>query len=211
MLGEILGGNLIWLIALLVAISIHEFAHAFMADYLGDPTARLEGRKTLNPLAHLDPIGTIMLLFFKFGWGKPVPVDPFNFQNPRRDQALVSLAGPASNLILAFILSVILRLMAGMVNESLLFSIFLPILFINVALAIFNLIPIGPLDGFKVVLGFLPEDLAREWQETESYGLIILLLLIFLPIRGFSLGGLVLRITSSILHLFLEPSLGMVI
>jgi len=211
MIGEILAGNFIWLLALIVAISIHEFSHAAIADYLGDPTARLAGRKTLNPLAHLDPIGTLMLLFFKFGWGKPVPVDPFNLQNPRRDQALVSLAGPASNLILAFLLSLVLRFLISSTIASVWLVVFLPIIFLNVVLAIFNLIPIGPLDGFKIVLGVLPEKLAREWAGTEPYGLIILLMLVFLPLGGFSLGGIVFGITSAIIRLFLGPAAGMVI
>jgi len=211
MLEELLGGNvlgfMIWIVALVVAISIHEFAHAMVADYLGDPTAKLSGRKTLNPLAHFDPVGTLMLLFFSFGWGKPVPIDPFNLRDPRRDQALISLAGPGSNLILALVLSLVVRLSGNVLG----LSILMPIIFLNVTLAIFNLIPLGPLDGFKIVLGFLPEDLARQWQETQSYGIIILLILLFLPIGGFSMGRVVLSLSSSIIKLFLGPSFGTIV
>jgi len=99
--------------ALLSAITVHEFAHAFMAERLGDPTPRLQGRLTLNPLAHLDPLGTLMLFIIGFGWGKPVQFDPYNLKNPRRDAALISFAGPLSNIILASILSIVLRFSAG--------------------------------------------------------------------------------------------------
>jgi len=215
MIEEFISGNIIGVVislaAILIAITVHEFSHAAMADYLGDPTAKLSGRKSLNPLAHLDPIGTLMLLLFRFGWGKPVPVDPFNLRNPRRDQALVSLAGPGSNLILAFLLSIVLRIAAVSQAGILWTSLLLPIIFINVALAIFNLIPLGPLDGFKIVLGFLPEDKARDWAGTQSYGLIILMMLVFLPIGGLSIGGIVFGITNTIIRLFLGSGLGMVI
>ena len=174
---------LIFLFSLLVAITIHEFAHAAMADHLGDPTPRLSGRLTLNPLAHLDPIGTLMLFLFRFGWGKPVPIDPFNLRSPRRDSALISLAGPASNLILATLLSFILRL--PLISQFLHFLIS-PIILLNIVLALFNLLPIYPLDGFKIVLGFLPQEQAYQWEELQSFGPLILFLLIF-PLFGQSL------------------------
>src|SRR3989344_7675802 len=101
---------ILWAGSLVIAVTIHEFAHAWAAEQLGDPTPRLAGRLTLNPLAHLDPIGTLCLLIFRFGWGKPVPFDPFNLANPRRDSALISLAGPASNIALAVVLSFIMKL-----------------------------------------------------------------------------------------------------
>lgn len=167
----------LYLIALIVAVTIHEFSHAFVADYLGDPTPRLKGRVTLNPLAHLDPLGTLMILFARFGWGKPVPVDPYNFREPKKDSALVSLAGPASNLILAFLLSLIIKLPLSPIFAYLI----MPILIINVTLAFFNLLPIHPLDGFTIVEGILPDDLARLWSSFRSIGLF---LLVFLVISG---------------------------
>src|SRR3989304_9414536 len=100
---------LIWAGALLIAVTIHEFAHAFIADKLGDPTPGMQGRISLNPLRHLDPIGTLMLILFRFGWGKPVPFDPFNLRHPKRDSAIIALAGPVSNIILAIFASFILR------------------------------------------------------------------------------------------------------
>ena len=189
---------IIFLVSLLVAITIHEFAHAAVADYLGDPTPRLTGRLTLNPFAHLDPLGTLMLFLFRFGWGKPVPIDPFNLRRPRRDQALISLAGPASNLILAAFLSLLLHLggviaspFASLRAQSATSEVFSTIILLNIALAIFNLLPVYPLDGFKIVLGFLPPDLASQWEELRPYGFPILFLLIF-PFFGHSLISLIL-------------------
>lgn len=186
-------GVLFWLLALAIAITIHEFAHALAADRLGDPTPRVQGRLTLNPLAHLDPIGTLMLLFVRFGWGKPVVFDPFNLRNPRRDAAIISLAGPVSNLLLAGILSLILRLLPATPASIILYAVFQPIIVLNVVLAVFNFVPVHPLDGFKIVGGMLPREYARQWYELESYGMIFLLFLIF-PIFG-----------SSPIHQFISP------
>lgn len=179
-------------IALIIAITIHEFSHAYWADRLGDPTPRLQGRLSLNPLRHLDPLGTLMLIIARFGWGKPVVFDPFNLRHPRRDAAIISLAGPAANLILAFISSVLLQILfsyrlpvlsSSSVLLFTLITLLKPIIILNVVLAVFNLIPIHPLDGFKIVGGILPPDKAREWYQLESYGMIFLLFLIF-PIFG---------------------------
>ena len=171
---------LLYLLGLVVAVTIHEFSHAFVADYLGDPTARLKGRVTLNPLAHLDPIGTLMILVAHFGWGKPVPVDPYNFREPKKDSALTSLAGPISNLILAFLLSLILK--SPLLSLSPLIPLILiPIIIVNVSLAFFNLLPISPLDGFAIVEGILPDDLARTWHSLKSIGMFLLLFLVIMP------------------------------
>lgn len=197
MLGDLFNNPIsfvFWLIALIVAITIHEFSHALAAERLGDPTPRLQGRLTLNPLAHLDPLGTIMLLLVRFGWGKPVQFDPFNLRHPRRDAAIISLAGPVSNLLLALACSVLVRLLFNfhltLISNSfisvlsyLLIGVLQPVIMLNVVLAIFNLVPIHPLDGFKIVGGILPEEYARQWQELESYGMLFLLFLI-LPIFG---------------------------
>lgn len=191
-----------WLIALVVAITVHEFSHALVADKLGDPTPRLQGRLTLNPLAHLDPVGTMMLLLVRFGWGKPVQFDPFNLRNPKKDAALISIAGPISNLITATVLSLIIRLT---ITPPFLLTLILPVIFLNVVLAIFNLIPINPLDGFKIVGGLLPDDQAREWQTLERYGFLFLLLLI-LPFNGHSLIGTIIEpIVSFIIKILLGP------
>jgi Zn-dependent protease len=160
--------------ALVVSISIHEFAHAFVADKLGDPTARYLGRVTLNPKAHLDPIGTLLLVFAGFGWGRPVPINPINFKNPKRDSALVAFAGPLSN----FALATVLAFVYSFAFSYSLLGIFLyfTVLY-NLMLGIFNLLPFHPLDGFKVVLGFLPPNLAVQWQQLQPIGLYILIAL----------------------------------
>jgi len=175
---------LLYLGILIICITVHEFAHALVADRLGDPTPRLDGRVTLNPLAHLDLLGTIMLVLFRFGWGKPVVFDPYNLRNPRRDSALIALAGPAGNLLLATVLSVILRV----TNLAEPISAFVVALVtINVILAIFNLIPIHPLDGGKILIGFAPKQVAREWDQVlQQYGIFILLLLILPLYNGSS-------------------------
>ncbi len=180
-------GFLFWVIALVIAITIHEFAHAWAAERLGDPTPRLMGRLTLNPLAHLDPLGTIMLLIARFGWGKPVQFDPFNLRHPRRDSAIISLAGPVSNLILATICSISLRFLISYSFIGLfvywIIGLLQSLIVLNVVLAVFNLIPIHPLDGFKIVGGVLPEEYAHQWAELDGYGMIFLIILI-LPLGG---------------------------
>lgn len=168
-------------IALLSAITIHEFAHAWVADRLGDPNPRLDGRLTLNPLAHLDLVGTLLLLIARFGWGKPVRFDPYNLKNPRRDAALISLAGATANLLLAGLCSILLRFSPLVFISALLQSVII----MNVSLAIFNLIPIHPLDGFKVVEGLLPENAARQWHQLESLGYVMLFIFVF-PLFGSS-------------------------
>jgi len=183
----------LFIFAFLFSLAIHEAAHAWMADRLGDPTARLEGRLSLNPFRHLDPLGTLLTFFLivsgspiVFGWGKPVPFDPFNLRNPRRDTALISLSGPLSNLILATFLAIIIRLgylflgTTGFGIEMILTHI----IKLNVTWGLFNLLPLHPLDGGKVIIGFLPRDLAYKWDDfLHQYGLIILLFLIF-PFAG---------------------------
>ena len=192
---------LIWGLALIIAVTIHEFSHAFIADKLGDPTASLEGRISLNPLKHLDPIGTLMLLVFRFGWGKPVPFDPFNLRHPKRDSALIALAGPASNLILATLLAVSLKFLA----LPLLTLLFIPIIIININLAIFNFLPIPPLDGSKILYGILPLSWAEEFNSfMKDYGILLLILLI-LPIGGTSLViNLILPVISFLTNLLIS-------
>lgn len=169
---------LMFIVALLTAITVHEAAHAFMANRLGDPTPRLQGRLTLNPLAHLDPLGTLMLFIFHFGWGKPVQFDPFNLRNPQRDSALISFAGPVSNFLTATLFAIVLRLNPGLIDFM------LPLIQLNIVLGVFNLIPIHPLDGGKVLVGLLEGEQARQIDRfLAQYG-IFLIILMFLPIFG---------------------------
>ncbi|MCR4276574.1 MAG: site-2 protease family protein [Candidatus Roizmanbacteria bacterium] len=177
------------LFSLLIAITIHEFSHAWVADYLGDPTPRLQGRLKLNPLVHIDNVGMIFLLLFGFGWGKPVQFDPYNLKDPRRDAALISIAGPSSNFILAIILSLLLKLFIILQLDFMLIIgslIFVPMIQMNILLGVFNLLPIHPMDGFKIVEGILPEEKAREWSSLQRFGMIFLIMLIF-PIGGSSM------------------------
>lgn len=207
MIGELFNSLMIFLLSyltLIIAITVHEFAHAYAADRLGDPTARIMGRLTLNPLPHIDPIGTLLLpLFlilsgsgFVIGWAKPVQIDTYNFENPRRDTAISSFAGPLANLTTAIIASILLKTMLAVtpltftmhnltaISTLGLFIQFLLLLIqINVVLALFNLVPIHPLDGFSIVEGILPEEYALQWAELRRYGMIFLLFLIF-PLFG---------------------------
>lgn len=178
---------LVTIAAFLLALTVHEFSHALAADKLGDPTAKLMDRLTLNPIKHIDPIGTVALPAlliisgspFVFGWAKPVPFDPFNLENPRRDGALIAVAGPISNMLLACLFAIVFRIL-GPTDVSIAYV--LPFITINVVLSLFNLIPVSPLDGFKVVLGVLPESMARGWQSLENYGMYILLFLLIFPL-----------------------------
>lgn len=164
---------------IILAIGLHEAAHAYMADYLGDPTPRSLGRTTLNPLAHLDPLGTLVILVTGFfGWGKPAPFDPYNLKDPKRDTALIALAGPMSNIVIAIIISLLIRL-PGVPPQVV--SILYFVIRLNIGLALFNLIPVAPLDGSKVVGVFLSNEQAIKYQ---SYQNPLLLLLLILPIFG---------------------------
>ena len=159
---------------LLFAVVFHEFSHAWVANKLGDPTARYAGRLTLNPIAHLDPIGGLMILFVGFGWAKPVPVDPRYLKNPREDMMKIAFAGPASNLLLAFIAGTILRSGYFQGNMAMMMVLF-RFIQINIMLAVFNMIPVFPLDGSQIFSGLLIRtnpDLVRNLQ---IYGPQILL------------------------------------
>jgi Zn-dependent protease len=165
---------------ILIAITIHEFAHGYVADALGDPTPRASGRLSLNPLAHLDPIGFFMLILVRFGWAKPVPINPRYFENPRQGMALVGLAGPAANFFFAWTLSIIffklLVIPFGIFYEIIDYAIWL-----NLALGVFNLIPIPPLDGSRILAGILPEEQSEALANLEPYGFAILIFILFFP------------------------------
>jgi len=192
-----------FIIAILVALSIHEWAHAYVAWKLGDPTAKYDGRLTINPLAHLDPIGTILFIFVGFGWGKPVPVNPQYFKHYKRDNALVALAGPVSNLIVAFAAFAILLVMptSEAVWAQVLNTLMSDIIKINLVLMAFNLLPIAPLDGSKILDMFIPYQYQRQYAEFMMRGPFILLALILLG-RAFGvplLSGWISLIISPIL------------
>lgn len=185
---------------LLLSIAIHEFAHAWSADALGDPTPRAQGRVTLNPLSHLDPLGTVAILITHFGWGKPVQFDPYNLRHPARDGALIALAGPVTNLLIALVLAVVLRL--GLLPFSWFEAGIFQVLVINVVLAIFNLVPVYPLDGSKIFLALLPNDLAHEYDRfMQQFGMFVLIALI-VPWNGVSpVSSLIWPVITAIVNL----------
>lgn len=197
----------IYIVSLLISIAIHEFSHAFTADYLGDPTPRLQGRLKLNPRVHIDPTGIIFLLFFGFGWGKPVEFDPYNLKNPRKDAALISIAGPISNFFLAILLAIILRLFIFFklnILTTIGMFFFPPMIQMNLVLGAFNLIPIYPLDGFNIIGGILSKEKAEEWYSLQKYGWLFLILLI-IPIGNYSMLDGILKPLINFLFNLLMP------
>jgi Zn-dependent protease len=179
---------------ILLALTIHEYFHGYVAYKLGDPTPRLRGRLTLNPLAHIDPVGFVALLFLHFGWAKPVPIDPYNLRNPKRDVVFVSLAGPLSNLVSAFIVGFLLRVFAyKFLFYSTLGAMIVNFVVISAALAFFNLIPLPPLDGWHVLEYFLHPGGFKTFM--RQYGYYVLLILIILSTLGFPFLGMYISIT----------------
>ncbi|MFG6319709.1 MAG: site-2 protease family protein [Clostridia bacterium] len=190
MTGDYLTSLILTLPAVIIAITFHEFAHAWMADKLGDTTPRYQGRLTLNPLAHLDPIGSILLIFAHVGWGKPVQINPNNFtSNKSRSacEALVSLAGPAMNFIIAIILTLVSMLLSALAPQTFLYSyagnligilIYMTIT-VNIGLGVFNLIPLPPLDGEKIFRHILPYR-AVEWLDRNAYTLNLIFLVLWI-------------------------------
>ncbi len=186
---------------LITSIGLHEAAHAFTADYLGDPTPRSLGRTTLNPFAHLDPLGTLAILVTGFfGWGKPAPFDPFNLRDVRRDTALIALSGPVSNIVIATLLSLIIRFISFPAAVS---GIIISLLVLNINLALFNLIPVPPLDGSKIVGLFMSHESAVRYQNQNNP---LLLLLLILPLfAGASIAFIIISPVSRIILTLLLP------
>jgi len=196
----------VWVIPIVMAVVLHEVAHGFAAYKLGDDTAKRTGRLSLNPIKHVDPFGTVVLPFmlviaqtgigvatpFIFGYAKPVPVDFRRLNNPRRDMVLVALAGPVINIVLAFACALLLHAPSLIADAAIQEWVFLNIqnaIIINVALAVFNMMPIPPLDGGRVMIGLLPAKYARSFMKLERYGFFVVLFLLFgLPYLGEKLG-----------------------
>ncbi len=175
--------------AILIAVTFHEYAHAWMADRLGDPTPRLRGRLSLNPIVHLDLLGSLLLLVAGFGWAKPVEVNPRNFADWRKGMMIVAVAGPLANLTLVFVIGTLFRLQLVSPDTVLGLLADLTIRY-NAVLAVFNLIPVPPLDGSRIISNLLPPAQALAYDRLASYGPFLLLLLIMLPGRlfGFIIG-----------------------
>ena len=202
-------------VPILIAITFHEVAHGLVANKLGDPTARQMGRLTLNPLAHIDLVGTIILPAILiitgapvFGWAKPVPINPHNFRDPKRDMAISAAAGPVTNLLLAILSLLILKFLiipaAGFLPDSLtipLTMMFRQSILINIILAAFNLLPIPPLDGGRVLTGFLPHQQAVAFSKIEPYGFFIVIILLMTGIAGVFINPII-RLMLALLSLF---------
>ncbi|MBI2484898.1 site-2 protease family protein [Candidatus Uhrbacteria bacterium] len=174
---------ILWLVAIVLSLTVHEFSHALSAKWLGDQTAERDGRLTLNPLAHLDLVGFFAMMFLGFGWAKPVPYNPYNLRAPVRDGVVIGLAGPFANILLAFVSALTLRSLAPAATETLLTPFLLFLLILNLSLALFNLIPIHPLDGSKILLALTSHPRhahLHTWLLTR--GPQILFLLIFLSL-----------------------------
>jgi|SRR5208283_4663858 len=209
---------LISVIPILIAIILHEVAHGFVAYKLGDPTAKVMGRLTLNPVSHIDPIGTILmplLLYvftngqFVFGYAKPVPINPYNFRNPKRDMAIASIGGPATNIALAVISTLLLKYvlipLSIIASAAAVAKIFEPLammlkasIVINVILATFNMIPIPPLDGGRVLMGLLPTKQASVLGRIEPFGLLIVILFVATGMANYIVRPVILLILSLI-------------
>lgn len=169
---------------IIIAMVIHEWAHARVAYALGDFTPKMMGRLTLNPAAHIDPFGLLLLLIAHFGWAKPVQVNPYNFSNPKRDDILVSLAGPAANFVTALVTLFAMAIMTeiGFPMTEGVYMVFTSIMIININFGIFNLLPIPPLDGSHVLRQLLPDDLAEKYDELQQYNMIILIIILMTPV-----------------------------
>lgn len=206
------GWNIVTLVAgvpgLLIAMVVHEYAHALVADRMGDDTPRMMGRLTLNPLAHIDPIGAIMLLVAQFGWAKPVMINPNNFRNWRKGEICVSLAGPVSNLIAAFIalLVQILFIKLNLFTGTALSTVLSLIMIYNINFAIFNMIPLPPLDGSRVLMCFLPTEWNYKLASVERYSFLILIGLMMTPFFSYILIPLQ-RLILGIFSLIVSPLL----
>ena len=186
---SVLTGIVLSIVPSLICITLHELSHGYVAYRLGDTTAKDAGRLTLNPLRHIDPMGLVMMVAFKFGWAKPVPVNMYRFRNPKRDMAITALAGPVSNLVIGAVFLFLYGVLyiplrrGGSAGDWFLQMIYLTA-YISLALMVFNILPISPLDGSKVLYSFLPERAYMTLMRYERYGMILLLVLVATKVLG---------------------------
>lgn len=192
---------LLTLPGILMGLTLHEFSHAYTAYLLGDLTAKEHGRLTLNPIYHIDIFGLLMLIFFKFGWAKPVPINPNNFSNRKIGYFLVSIAGPLSNILLSVILTIFLGIVIKLDISTFIYEVLYFAIFINLVLAIFNLFPIPPLDGSKILLAILPNKFEYKYYKLERYTYIILFVLVYFKIINKVLFPIVYYILNLLINL----------
>ncbi|MFB5283497.1 MULTISPECIES: site-2 protease family protein [Peribacillus] len=180
------------IVVLLIAFTVHEFAHAYVAYKFGDLTAKNEGRVTLNPVSHLDPVGTIFILLFGFGWARPVPVNRFYFKNPRLAGILVSFAGPFSNLVVASIGYFVWYglLAAGVEISPLIVPFFEMLIWLNLVLFVFNLLPFPPLDGYRIIEDLVSADMRAKLTQFEQYGMLVFLIIVLTPLSNYTIDPL---------------------
>jgi Zn-dependent protease len=196
-------------ISLVIAFTIHEYAHAYVAYKFGDPTAKNQGRLTLSPLAHLDPLGTLLIFIAGFGWARPVPVNRFYFKNPRLAGILVSVAGPLSNLLIAAVSLIIwFVLLRTGITENLapkageaLYHLFNMLIHLNVLLFLFNLLPFPPLDGYRIVEDLAPSDIRAKMTQYESFGILLFLILVITPLDQYTIYPYLHKGTNAVMQL----------
>ena len=190
------------LVTLAIAFTVHEYAHAYAAYKFGDQTAKNQGRLTLNPLVHIDPIGAIFLILFGFGWAKPVPVNRFFFKNPRLNGIIVSIVGPLSNLVLAFVAVLIVLFIQqfnlGMMIPDFIFKFISIFININVLLFVFNLLPFPPLDGYRIIEDLVNPELRAKMTQYEQYGVLIFLILVITPLGNYTIDPILYNLVPSI-------------
>ncbi|MCY8231287.1 site-2 protease family protein [Priestia endophytica] len=192
-------------ITLIIAFTIHEFSHAFVANLFGDPTAKNEGRLTLSPISHLDPFGTLLLIIAGFGWARPVPVNPRNFKRPRLAGVLVSIAGPLSNLVLAFIGTICYYALVNAQvasNNQYLYEFLNLFIMLNILLFIFNLLPFPPLDGYRILEDLAPTNIRIKMKQYESYGILLFLIIVITPLDQYVITPIYNQGIPSVMHTF---------
>ncbi|RFU62369.1 site-2 protease family protein [Peribacillus glennii] len=187
---------------LLIAFTIHEFSHAYVAYKFGDPTAKEQGRVTLNPVSHIDPLGTLLLLIAGFGWARPVPVNRFNFKRPRLAGILVSFAGPLSNLLIAAIGFIIWYSLVGAGQDASgpAYTFFNMLIQINIVLFVFNLLPLPPLDGYHILQDLAPTNIRAKMIQFEAYGALIFLILVITPLDQYTIQPIFQVILPTVIH-----------
>ena len=198
------------LVVIFITLPIHELAHGFVANKLGDPTARYQGRLTFNPLAHVDYIGAFSIIVFGFGWAKAVPVNMGNFKNPRRDMAITALAGPVSNLLMALVCNIIVCLFVYVIGFKSIVLYYIVMFFnyisqISVSLAVFNLIPIPPLDGSRIISAFLPPRIYYNLMRYERYFFMLLIVLMASDVLAVPLSYAISSVDSALFWLASLP------